>query len=392
MKILYVTLRLPYPTLKGDQNIVFNRLKTLSKKHEIVLLSLYQKEEDLIGVEVLEKYCCEVHTVKLSKWRSLMNTIKGYYKKFPLQVVYYKSGEFQKKVDSLIEKHEFDIVNGFLLRTAPYFLNIKGIKILDLIDSMQLNLERSILKEAPPKSWILKNELKRIIKYERQIGKSFDHMLLVSDKDKVYFDDSNVSVIPLGVDTNSFKPVNRENRKNKIIFTGNMSYAPNVHAVKWFADNCFPEINKAEPDVEFVIAGVSPSKEVLNLGKRPGIKVMGFVESLPEILNDAIVSIAPMQSGSGMQNKILEAMACGLTVITTSLGVGSIDVSIGKDILIADNAEEFVSLVLKVLNNSEMRNEIGRNAREFVMKNHSWEHIGCVVDELYEKLMIQADL
>ena len=119
-----------------------------------------------------------------------------------------------------------------------------------------------------------------------------------------------------------------------------MSYPPNIRAARWFADECFPLIQAEVPGATFVIAGAAPAREIRELQTRNGIVVTGFVPSMPVTLNAATVAVAPMRSGAGIQNKILEAMACGLPVVTTTIGLGGITATRGRELLVADRAHE----------------------------------------------------
>lgn len=384
MRILFITSRFPYPPLRGDQAIPYHRLRHLSKKHEVTLLSFYESDTELAGLDHLRPFCKRIYTVHISKWQSVLNVaFYGFFSPLPLQVLYYRSDSFKKLLKKLVAENNFDLIHTYLLRLAPYLAEVAAPKVLELIDSMQLNWARRVEVEKFPKRWFYQEELRRLILYERTIGNYFNQMIVVSQRDRDLLPASNVEVIPLGVDTEAFKPARHESKKNSIIFSGNMGYSPNIKAVAWFAEKCLPTIQASVPDVSFTILGTNPSKEVCALAQRKGIAVTGFVKSMPEALARASISIAPMLSGSGMQFKILEAMACGLPVVTTTLGLGDIKATQNKEICIADTAEEFVEIVLTLLNSSEMSTKIGKNARNFVVNNHSWESVSSKVEEIY---------
>lgn len=391
-KILFITPRFPYPPLKGDQVIPYYRLRTLSKKCDITLLSFYESDEELAGVKQISQYCGAVYTVKLPKWRSLINmAFMSFFSKLPFQVLYYRSRTFQKKLFTLLSKNKFDLIHAYMLRMAPYIFSVDTPKILELIDSMQLNLERRICNERIPKIWLFKEELRRVSIYEQSIGEFFSQMIVVSAKDRAFITGDNVKVISLGVDIDFFAPKAKLQRKPAVIFSGNMGYAPNICAIKWFVENCFSKIQALVPEVSLVIAGGNTSKEILSMGNKPGIKVTGFVESMPDVLNQASVAIAPMQSGSGMQFKILEAMSCGLPVVTTAIGLGDIKAKPSYEICVADSAKDFINAVVSFLNDPEKSENIGIKAREFVIQNHGWEHIAFQIEEVYNKLLNSED-
>lgn len=386
MKLLFVTPRFPYPPLKGDQVVSYHRLYTLSQRHEITLLTFYQNSQELENIKHIKSFCQNIHTVKIPKWQSFLNLATGVFSYLPLQVSYYYSDAFKNKINQILSTNNFDVIHLFLLRVAPYFKDVSIPRIIELIDSMQLNLERRIALETFPLRYILQEELQRIITYEQNLHKSFEQIVVVSEKDAKLIPGQNVQVIPNGIDTELFKQQQQYPLHPTLIFSGNMSYAPNIHAVKWFVKDCLPIIQQKIPDVSFVIAGANPSKEVQSLAKTTGVEVTGFVKSMSETLRNANVAVAPMQSGSGIQNKILEAMSTGLPVVTTNLGLGSIKAKPNKEILVADTPEDFAQVTINLLKNPLKARELGDQARKYVVENHSWKAAANQLEELYKKL------
>ncbi|MBH8563677.1 glycosyltransferase [Nostoc sp. CENA67] len=390
MKLLFVTPRFPYPLLRGDQVVSYHRIRTLGQRHKITLLTFYEHPSELENIDYISPYCETIHTVRLTKLQSIFNIVKGVLNlQLPLQLSYYQSEEFQYKINSILTDNSFDLIHIFLIRVAPYFHHISTPKVLEIIDSMQLNLQRRIALEYLPKRWIFQEELRRIIQYEHNLHNFFDHMVVVSEKDRQFIPSKRVKVIPNGIDTRLFCPVGQPPLKPTLIFSGNMSYAPNCHAVKWFVKSCLPIIQQTIPEVSFLIAGANPSREVCSLGQTPGVTVTGFVKSMPTILRQANVAIAPMQSGSGIQNKILEAMASGLPVVTTTLGLGSLKATPGKEIMVADSPEDFAKTTITLLKDTELAGKVGHQAREFVVNKHSWKVAANQIEELYGHILSQ---
>lgn len=390
MNVLFLTGRFPFPPYKGDQVVSYRRMQYLSETHKIFLLTFYENEKELEGIPQLEKFCEQVYCVKLPQWQSWLNLLRGLYRlDTPLQVLYYRSGQFKRTLDEILRKHQIDVIHTIYLRMSQYSKDLGDdyTKVLDLVDSMQLNLERRLKFENTFLKFGVREELRRIKGSETQIGKYFDHMILVANKDREYLADEHVSVIPVCIALDEFfPPPHREQKAPLIVFSGNMGYWPNVHAVTWFADNCFPLVREKVPDAVFAIVGKDPAPAVKNLAQREGIKVTGFVESVQAYLGEAAMAIAPMQSGSGMQNKILEAMACGLPVVTTTLGLGSIEAAAGEEILVADTAAGFAREVVAIVNNPERAAEIGRRARKCIEQRYDWRKAASVVADIYERI------
>lgn len=388
MNILFVTPRLPYPPLKGDQCIPYYRLKLLSRKHNIVLLTFYQDNNELEYLTELTPFCKEITTIKLNKLYSFFNMlIGGIFSKLPFQVLYFGSRAFKKSTQSLIKNRRFDIVHTYMLRMAEYTKDLNKPKVLDLIDLMQLNLKKRISIEKLIRKIFFKEELKRITRYENQIITKYDVSILVSDNDKNHIESDKIAAISLGVDTHIFKRHSNLPDNKTIIFSGNMGYFPNESAIIWFIEKCFGMIKREIPNAKLVIAGNNPDSKIKKIGDNLSIFVTGFVESMVSELNKAQVAIAPMQSGYGMHIKIIEAMACALPVITTTSGLGAIKATHEKNVIIADNASDFTRSCIKLLNDYGMAKKIGDSARDLVLKNYSWEMHVNKIGKIYESIV-----
>lgn len=370
MKILIVSSRMPFPVDTGDKVLLYNRIKRLYLNHEITLVVLYSKNSELSYIDDISSYCKKIYTFKISKIRSIFNVLLYFiFDKSPLQVLFFKINSIQKEIQLIYENGNFDLVNPYLIRTIPLIQFSNSPIFLDMIDSMQLNFHRRIKKSNSLFLKLLyKFEYKRIIQYENNLHNIITKGFVVAEEDKT---NQRIIVIPLGVDTSNFCPVDKKNNKT-IIFSGNMSYQPNKQAILWFYKNCFLEIINKVPDAKLVIAGTQPSKDILKI-QSDNIIITGYVESLSELISSSTVSIAPMQSGSGMQNKILEAMSCAVPVVTTQIGLGSIKASHLEEIIVEDDPIIFADHVIDIICNPSKYNMIGNNAREYVKNHHSWE-------------------
>ena len=381
MNLLFISPRFPFPALKGDQLIVHERIKGLSRDFK---LTFYESESELKSLSEVEKYCYKVIPIKLSKAQSIKNVISGYFRNnLPLQVSYYESEELRTSVQKVIQQEKIDLIHVFTLRLAEYVRQLSSIPVVyELIDSMQLNIENMIREESMPKKWVYQVEQKRICEYEKQLCETNNFLTVVSQKDKERIGCQHIEVVPNGVDINKFEFSDSFNQ-GEIIFSGNMGYLPNVHAVKWFVKHSFPIIKHAIPYAKLRIVGANPTSYIKSLDNGTSIEVTGYVESISEELKRAQIAIAPMRSGSGMQNKILEAMACGVPVVTTHNGLEGIFAKKGEEISVADTPEFFAQTIISLLSNEEEYKEMVVRSRNYVEREHSWKASNRKVIDLY---------
>jgi glycosyltransferase involved in cell wall biosynthesis len=224
-------------------------------------------------------------------------------------------------------------------------------------------------------------ECKRVSAYEVNVAQQATLSFVVSKFDQKFIGHEKVQTLPLGINCLDFFKQPSGGLDPTIVFTGNMNYKPNVDAVLWFFGQCWVKLKLAVPAVRWVVAGSNPTARVLALRADGAIKVIGRVESLAAVINAARLSIAPMQSGSGMQFKILEAMACGVPVVTTSLGLGDIAAKPDQDVIVADTADEFVQSIVNLLGSSDLRQSIGDAGLRYVNSNHTWDALNSEFEQ-----------
>jgi sugar transferase (PEP-CTERM/EpsH1 system associated) len=372
--------------MKGDQLVPYHRIRWLARRHEILLVSLWEGERELERLDELRSLCAEVHIVHVGTWRAYSRVaLRAWSSSDPLQVLYYRSRKFEGVVRQLVREYSIDVVHGFMLRTTPYVLLASAPSIVDAMDSMQLRLRRHLAVERLPKRWLFREELRRIGPYERWACGAVDRVLVAAEQDRECLAALNVDVVANGVDTDLFAPRTARDvpRPPTIVFSGTMSYEPNVEAVRWFVERCLPSVQRSIPETRLVIAGARPTRTVRELGRREGVTVTGFVKSMAETLNGADVAIAPMRSGSGIQNKILEAMSCALPVVTTRIGLGGIAAAADEEIVITEGEIAFAAEVVDLLNDPARARSLGVRARKRIIESYSWERAANQVDALY---------
>jgi sugar transferase (PEP-CTERM/EpsH1 system associated) len=392
VRILFVTARFPYPPLRGDQLRAYHQLRLLGPKHSVTLLSFAEKPLPPAAIQVMAPYCEQIITLPQRRREMTGQILQNLFSAFPLQTAIYQTAAMRRRIAKLLHHHTFDLVHLQLARMAPYFENEQHLpRLVDLIDALSLNMERRFRHDHSPLKWAAYFEWKRLKHYEQTICQKFDRVTVVSPFDREAIGPyPNLLVNPNGVDSGSFAFNSHSREPDSIIFSGNMGYFPNVSAVLWFSQHVLPLIKKNIPQVKFYVVGARPARKIRQLAKQDaGIIVTGPVDDIAVYLRRATVAVAPMQAGSGMQNKVIEAMACGAPVVGTSYALGGLEAVPGEHLLAADQPEAFAAEVVRLLQNQPARHALVGNARRLIEQKYNWEHSVAALESIYE-LMVSS--
>lgn len=388
MKIFILLSRVPYPLIKGDKLRAFNQIRELSRQHELYLCCLNDKKLHPEAIAHLQPYCKEIRIIRLSRLAILFNLLRTFlFTDLPLQVGYFYSKKAKRKVLAFVSSCQADHIYCQLIRTSEYVRHLTHLpKTLDYMDSLSSGMQRRSKKVPFYQQWLLTMETRRLKKYEHQVFNDFDHHTIISERDReliVNYRNESIMIIENGVDRELFKP-SRKPKKYDLLFTGNMSYPPNVECVQFLVSEIMPLIWKEKASVTLVIAGANPGR---NLKKLASDKVIftGWINDICEYYDTSRIFIAPMQIGSGLQNKLLEAMSMNLPCITSGLANKSLRAEEGREILIGRSPEEYASLVIQLLENDNKAAEIAGNGHAFVKRNFNWEKSVQKLNEIFEK-------
>lgn len=403
MKILWISHILPYPPKGGVLQRSYNLIKEVAKENEAYLFAFNQKawlptKEDIIKAKKeFERFCKKVEIFELpsdkskAAWYSLV--LKSFFSKDGYTINWTKSKIMAKKIKEFLAVNHIDLIHCDTIGLAEYVKDVKGVpKVLNHhnIESHMILRRAKKEKNLFKKIYFLQEAIK-VKKYEKQVCPNFDMNLVVSDLDKKRLlniaPSSKIAVIPNGVDINYFKPLNSKIKKHNIVFAGRMDAYPNEDAVIWFLKEIWPLLKKEVPDVTFTIAGRNPTPRIKKFAKNdPSILITGYVDDIRPFIAQAEVYICPIRDGGGTKLKLLDAMAMGKAIVTTTIGAEGLEVIHKKHILIADNSISFVSKILMLFENSELRIYLGNNSRELVKNEYSWYVIGKKLNVLYQKI------
>lgn len=390
MKIVVILSRVPYPLEKGDKLRAYHQLKALSKNNEIVLCCLSDSKIHPKAVEALSEISERFHIFKLSRWRIYVRLLFGLLSRKPFQVLYFYQRSIHRQIKAVIADEHPDHIYCQLIRTTEYAKNEHNYpKTLDYQDAFSKGIERREQKSKWPLREVFNMERRRLIAYENIIFEYFEVKTIISAEDRRFIyhpERKDIAIITNGIDLDFFNPVIEAEKEYHLVFIGNMSYPPNIETAEFITYEILPGLKEHIPDIKILLAGSSPHKRVQNLEKTPGITVSGWIDDIREAYASGQIFFAPMQIGTGLQNKLLEAMAMEIPCITSALANRSLKANSGIHLIVAESPEGYIEAIVELLNKPEAQKKMGKSARSFVNERFSW---GESVAKL-EKRMKQA--
>ena len=389
MKIFVLLSRIPWPLEKGDKLRAFNQIKSLSHNHEIFLCALnddasVNKNE---ARQRIQPYCKEIEFIDLPKVKILWNLALAFVKGLPIQCGYFYNKNAHSRIHDFIQRVQPDMLYGQLVRVAPYLQNEKCKKTIDYQDVLSYGMKRRMDTASFYKRPIFKMEYKRLQRYEHQVFDVFDVKTIISDSDRQLIDHprkNEIVIVPNGVDFEHF--TQKESFKiYDVVFTGNMAYPPNVDAVEYLSREIMPIVWKSRPETMLCIAGATPVPSV-KAAANEKITVTGWVDDMRDVYAQSRIFIAPMRIGTGLQNKLLEAMAMELPCITSPLANKSLQANENEEILVGNNSQELADAIVRLLTDEDFAKSIAFKGNIFVHSCYDWDKTTAIL----EGEMVQA--
>lgn len=379
----------------------YNFIRHLAKRgNQVTLITLWSEPDEKRDIAEMRQYCKQVYAYELTKVRSYSNCVKTLFTADPLQSVYCWHPEAAKEIVTQIQSEKYDVIHIEHMRGARYGLELVNGKkyhrppiVWDSVDNIS-HLFRQASRQSQKKTsrLITSFELRRTEAYEKMLVSRFNHVLVTSSTDREAFlslaEDKRlwkqISVLNNGVDLVYFSPDESVTRDDHtVVVSGKLSYHANINMVLFLVNQIMPQVWLNNPEVRLDIVGKDPPREIIELGKNPKITVTGTVMDLRPYLRQAAVAVAPIIYGAGIQNKVLEAMACATPVISTSKAVSALAVTHGENVLVADTPQEFAQAIVDLLADPQKRDRIGSAGRQFVEKYHNWSTITEQLEVIY---------
>ncbi|MBL8055648.1 MAG: glycosyltransferase [Anaerolineales bacterium] len=384
----------------------YNFIRYLGRRgHRVTVLTLWSDEQEHQDIARLREECHAVRAVRLPRWRSAVNSLLAVPTHAPVQSAYCWQPELL--ADQRLEGLRPDVVHVEHLRGARFALALRQWQrrqgrptpvVWDSVDCISLLFRHAA---ARSRRWvsrlITRFELGRTERYEGWLLGQFDRTLVTSRIDRealLALAESgqagpaaapDLRVIPNGVDLGYFAPAPDQAREPAtLVLSGKMSYHANVTMAVHFAQEILPRVRAHRPDVKLWVVGKEPAAEVRALAADPAITVTGTVPDMRPYLQQATLAVAPVAYGVGIQNKVLEAMACGAPVVASPQSVSALDLQPGRDVQVAEQPEAFAAAILNLLNDPAQRAALGRAGRRYVETHHDWATIAARLEEAYQ--------
>jgi sugar transferase (PEP-CTERM/EpsH1 system associated) len=394
MRILYVTPYVP----SRIRTRPYHLIRELARQgHRVVLLTAAASEQEVRDADELRQWGVQVEIFRVPRARSWGNCLAALPTREPLQAVYAYHPAMERRLAEWARSGEVDIVHIEHLRAARLVRAVQGVPtVYDSVDSISLLFEQTLRLTPGLRSRLLAAlDLGRTRRYEARLLTGYDRVVVTSRRDKEALEalarrylspsvrPAPITVVTNGVDLEYFRPQEGPREGKTVVFTGKMSYHANVAGALYFAREVLPRIWARDPEVRFWVVGKDPPEAVQRLARDGRITVTGTVPDLRPYLARAAVAVCPIPYAVGIQNKVLEAMAMGVPVVSSRAAAEGLEARPGEDLLVADTPDEFARHVLHVLGDPELAARLAVAGRRYVETSHNWALIAEQLAGIY---------
>lgn len=389
MKILVVLPRFPYPLEKGDKLRAYHQIRCLAKNNDVSLFCVSHKAVANKDIEQLKPYCSSIKVVTPSPIAVFFSILRAFFSVDSLQVGgYWNTKKIRMEYLRFERKQHPDVLYCQMVRTMEWVKRSKVPKVLDFQDCLSKNVERRMYKAKGLKRRMLHYEFKMLRSCEYDAFSIYDAFTIIShpDKDAVpHRRNDEIVVLPNGVDITHFYPRTCE-KQYDVLFCGNMHYPPNIDAALFLAKEVMPLVWKVRPDITLMLAGANPVSVVRNL-QSDKVEVTGWVEDMSDCYAKSKLFVAPMQIGTGLQNKLLEAMAMKMPCVTSKLANGALGAEDGNQVMIANTPQEYAECILQLLEYTDKSDKLAQNGYDYVLNKYTWDTYNTELQRLLNSVV-----
>jgi glycosyltransferase involved in cell wall biosynthesis len=390
MRVLFVT---PYiPSRVRVRPFEFVRALT-ALGARVHLVALRPPEDAWASDAPMRAVCDQVDVFPLPRLRTLVNAGRAVIGSQSLQAAYSNHPDARRRVQALGRGGGFDVVHVEHLRGVVLVGGVTGLPVVfDAVDSISHLFEQTArLATGWSQRLAARVDLGRTRRFEARAPFQFNRTIVTSPVDRDAFvrragerARDRIAVVPNGVDAGYFQVADGARDPATILFSGKMSYHANAAAARQLAGAIMPEVWKALPDAKLVIAGKDPSDEVKALAGDARIEVTGYVDDLRPLFARATVAVAPLVYGAGIQNKVIEAMASGVPVVTSTQACGGLTAQHGRELLVGATAAEMAAQIVQLVREPALRDRLSAAGLAYIMREHDWAQLGQRLIAVYE--------
>ncbi|MBL8393518.1 MAG: TIGR03087 family PEP-CTERM/XrtA system glycosyltransferase [Candidatus Accumulibacter sp.] len=391
MNILYVCHRFPFPPKRGGKIRPFNMIRHLSASgHRVTVCSLARSTEEAEEGRGIAPHCARFEMAQVSDPVQTLRMVARLPLMTPSSMGYFYSPSLKQHIGTLLKAEKWDLIFVHCSSVAQYVEQVRHVpKILDFGDmDSQKWLEYANYKPFPL-SLGYRLEGNKVLAAEKRLARLFDLCTATTRAEWETLEDYRTAVatdwFPNGVDADFFCPSAEPHDPDTLSFIGRMDYYPNQECMKRFCGQIWPMLRGHRPQLKLLIVGADPSPEMRKLGELPGVTVTGSVPDVRPFVRRSALMVAPLNIARGTQNKILEAMAMGVPVVTSRIAAGGVDAEPVTHFLVADTAEEYSAAILKVLDNPAERQRLATAGRQRMLSNHAWPHSMARLDRIIDR-------
>jgi len=375
MKILFVSRWFPYPTNNGSKLRIFHLIRGLATIHDVSLLCFTDLPKPVDYPLELKKICKEIRAVEWKEFQpDSSRALVGLFSVSPRALVDTYSDQMAQQIKNIIANNHFDLVICSQWMMTAYHKYFGKLPVL--FEEIEVGLPYGNYVHAQSRAARLRNGLTwwKYKRYLAQLLAGQQPCTVVSDAEKqllskIVPENRSIHVIPNCINLNDYADIQGQKEKLSLIFTGSFRYRPNYEAMVWFLEEVFPGIQAQLPDVQLTITGDHMD---LPLPASSNVSLTGFIPDVRPYIAMAQVSIAPLRMGGGTRLKILEAMALGTPVVSTSKGAEGLQIEDGNHLLLADDAKTFVAKIVRLLQDPQLQFKLSENALAHVRQNYDW--------------------
>lgn len=378
MNILYICHRFPFPPKRGGKIRPFNMIRHLTASgHRVTVCSLVRSEAEAEEGRGIAPHCAAFEMGAVREPLQMARMVARLPLATPSSMGYFYSPHLAARIKQLLAAQTWDLIFVHCSSVAQYVEDVKGIpKILDFGDmDSQKWLEYADYKPWPL-SWGYSLEGSKMLRAEKRLARKFDLCTATTRAERETLDGYATGAatdwFPNGVDAEFFCPVDEPYDPDTISFIGRMDYYPNQECMQRFCRDVWPLLKTKRPTLKLVIVGADPSPEIRQLSELQGVTVTGSVPDVRPYVRRSALMVAPLAIARGTQNKILEAMAMGVPVVTSNIAAGGVDALVGYHLLVADSPADLVRSVLRVVENESERQRLAVAGRQRMLSHHAW--------------------